>query len=87
MHSFEYDEEKSDSNKAKHGIDFVEAQALWLDSNLIEIPALTSDEPRFLIIGKVLEKHWSAVVTYRNENIRLISVRRSRIEEIEIYES
>jgi len=87
MHSFEYDEEKSDSNKAKHGIDFVEAQALWLDSNLIEIPALTSDEPRFLIIGKMLEKHWSAVVTYRNENIRLISVRRSRIEEIEIYES
>ena len=87
MHSFEYDEEKSDSNKAKHGIDVVEAQALWLDSNLIEIPALTSDEPRFLIIGKMLEKHWSAVVTYRNENIRLISVRRSRIEEIEIYES
>ena len=87
MHSFEYDEKKSDSNKTKHGIDFVEAQALWLDSNLIEIPALTSDEPRFLIIGKMLDKHWSAVVTYRSEKIRLISVRRSRIEEIEIYES
>ena len=87
MRSFEYDEKKSDSNKVKHGIDFVEAQALWLDSNLIEIPALTSDEPRFLIIGKMLDKHWSAVVTYRSEKIRLISVRRSRIEEIEIYES
>ena len=87
MHSFEYDEKKSDSNKAKHGIDFVEAQALWLDSNLIEIPVLTSDEPRFLIIGKMIDKHWSAVVTYRSEKIRLISVRRSRIEEIEIYES
>ena len=87
MHSFEYDTHKSDSNKAKHGIDFVEAQALWLDSNLIEIPALTIDEPRFLIIGKVLDKHWSAVATYRNGNIRLISVRRSRTEEIEIYES
>jgi len=87
MRSFEYDEKKSDSNKAKHGIDFVEAQALWLDSNLIEIPVLTSDEPRFLIIGKMLDKHWSAVVTYRSEKIRLISVRRSRIEEIEIYES
>ena len=87
MRSFEYDEKKSDSNKAKHSIDFVEAQALWLDSNLIEIPVLTSDEPRFLIIGKMLDKHWSAVVTYRSEKIRLISVRRSRIEEIEIYES
>jgi len=87
MHSFEYDKQKSESNKAKHGVDFVEAQALWLDSNLIEIPALTTDEPRFLVIGKVLDKHWSGVVTYRNGNIRLISVRRSRTEEIEIYES
>jgi len=87
MHSFEYDKHKSESNKAKHGIDFVEAQALWLDSNLIEIPALTIDEPRFLVIGKVRDKHWSAVVTYRNGSIRLISVRRSRTEEIEIYES
>ena len=87
MHSFEYDKQKNESNKAKHGVDFVEAQALWLDSNLIEIPALTTDEPRFLVIGKVLDKHWSAVVTYRNGNIRLISVRRSRTEEIKIYES
>ena len=87
MHSFEFDDPKSESNKTKHGIDFVEAQALWLDSNLIEIPALVTDEPRFLIIGKILDKHWSAVVTYRDGNIRLISVRRSRIEEVAIYES
>ena len=87
MHSFEYDKQKSKSNKAKHDVDFVEAQALWLDSNLIEIPALTTDEPRFLIIGKIRDRHWSAVVTYRNGNIGLISVRGSRTEEIEIYES
>ena len=87
MHSFEFDDPKSESNETKHGIDFVEAQALWLDSNLIEIPALVTDEPRFLIIGKILDKHWSAVVTYRDGNIRLISVRRSRIEEVAIYES
>ena len=78
---------KSESNKAKHGVDFVEAQAVWLDSNLIEIPALTADEPRFLVIGKMHDKHWSAVVTYRNGSIRLISARRSRTEEIKIYES
>ena len=87
MHSFDYDKHKSESNKKKHGINFVEAQALWLDSNLIEIPALTTDEPRFLVLGKIRDKHWSAVVTYRNGSIRLISVRRSRTEEIEIYES
>ena len=84
---FEFDPEKSQANKAKHGIDFVEAQLLWLDDMLLEIPARTSDEPRFLIIGTIGPKHWSAVVTYRQDRIRIISVRRSRKEEVEIYES
>jgi uncharacterized DUF497 family protein len=84
---FEFDQSKSDSNSEKHGIDFVKAQELWRDSNLLEIPARTSDEPRFLVIGKIVDKHWSAVVTYRNGKIRIISVRRSRVAEVEIYES
>ena len=84
---FEFDAQKSVSNKAKHGIDFVEAQALWDDPDLIEIPARISDEPRFLVIGKIQGKLWSAIFTYRNEQIRLISVRRSRREEVAIYES
>ena len=84
---FEYDSEKSAQNKRKHGIDFEEAQALWLDSELVEIPARTRDEPRWLLIGKIGAKHWSAVITRRDENIRLISVRRSRAEEVSIYES
>ena len=84
---FEFDDSKSESNRAKHGIDFVEAQALWNDSNLMEIPAKTVDEARFLIIGMIEQKHWSAVVTYRDERIRIISVRRSREEEVALYES
>ena len=84
---FEFDQSKSDSNLEKHGIDLVDAQALWDDENLLEIPAKTVDEPRFLIIGMIKQKHWSAVVTYRNEFIRIISVRRSRDEEVKIYES
>jgi hypothetical protein len=84
---FEFDSTKSQINKKKHGIDFYQAQALWDDSDLIEIPATTSDEPRFLIIGKISGKHWSAVITYRSEVIRIISVRRSRKEEVDIYES
>ena len=84
---FEFDKRKSQINKKKHGIDFIEVQALWNDPDRIEIPAKTIDEDRSLIIGKISEKHWSTIITYRNEKMRIISVRRSRKEEIEIYES
>ena len=84
---FEFDNLKSKSNLQKHGIDFIEAQALWSDSNLLEIPAKTLDEPRFLVIGMIEQKHWSAVITYRDGKVRLISVRRSRDEEVTLYES
>lgn len=83
---FEFDPIKSASNKVKHGIGFVEAQALWDDADLIEIPARTMDEPRFLVIARIAEKHWSGVITYRDERIRIISVRRSRQEEVKLYE-
>ncbi len=86
-YSFEYDVKKSEINNKKHGIDFEEAKKLWDDPNLIEIPAKTIDEPRYLIIGKIGEKHWSAIITYRGEKIRIISVRRARKEEVKIYES
>jgi len=85
--NFEFDPEKSDVNKIKHGINFVEAQDLWDDIDLLEIPAKTSDEPRFLVIGRIGEKHWTGIITYRSDNIRIISVRRARDEEIELYES
>lgn len=84
---FEYDPDKSAENKRKHGIDFEQAQQLWTDPQLVEVPARTTDEPRWLLIGKIGEKHWSAIITRRSDNIRLISVRRSRDEEVEIYES
>ncbi len=84
---FEFDPTKSKQNKKNHGIDFVEAQALWEDPDLLEIPARTTDEQRFLVVAKIAVKHWSGVITYRGENIRIISVRRARDEEIEIYES
>jgi len=84
---FEFDPKKSDSNKQKHGLDFYEASALWDDPDLIEIPVQTIDEPRYLVIGMIEGKHWSGVVTYRGDNVRIISVRRSRKEEVEIYES
>jgi uncharacterized DUF497 family protein len=87
MNSFEFDAAKNESNRSKHGIDFVEAQALWNDPMLLEVPAKTDDEPRYLVIGLIEGKHWSAVITYREANIRLISVRRARTEVVAIYES
>jgi hypothetical protein len=85
--NFEFDPAKSETNKQKHGIDFTEAQALWNDPDMIEIPARTTDETRFLVIGKIGEKFWSGVITYRDDRIRIISVRRSRDREVQIYES
>jgi uncharacterized protein len=84
--TFEFDHNKNNSNKHKHGIDFHEAQKLWEDPDFVEIPIKTMDEQRFLIIGKISEKHWSAIITYRDEKIRIISVRRARKEEVDIYE-
>jgi uncharacterized DUF497 family protein len=83
---FEFDEQKSQANKAKHGIDFAEAQALWLDGNLLHIAASVGDEQRYVVIGIIADKHWSAVIAYRQETIRLISVRRSRAREVQAYE-
>jgi hypothetical protein len=87
MYDFEYDNKKSTSNLEKHGIDFVVAQELWLDPDLVEVQAKSEDEPRFLVIARIAKKHWSAVVTHRGSTIRIISVRRSRKTEVELYES
>ena len=87
MITFEFDGSKSQANLLKHGIHFIDAQALWNDPSLLEIPAKTEDEPRYLIIGMIDGKCWSAVITYRDKSIRLISVRRSRTEEVALYES
>jgi uncharacterized DUF497 family protein len=83
---FEFDPEKSVANQEKHGIDFLQAQAIWGDADYIEIPLKTADEARFMVIGMIEGKIWSGIITYRGESIRIISIRRSRKEEIELYE-
>ncbi len=87
MYDFEYDNKKSASNLEKHGIDFVAAQALWLDPDLVEVEVKSEDEPRFLVIACITNKHWSSVITYRGSTIRIISVRHSRKKEVKLYES
>ena len=87
MPEFQYDPEKSHSNFEKHGIDFEQAQLLWEDPNLTTVPARSEDESKTLIIARLGDKHWSAIVTDRADEIRIISVRKSRAAEVEIYES
>ena len=84
--AFEFDELKSQVNLTKHGIDFYQAQSLWEDPDLLEIRSTVTDEPRYLLIGRIYQKHWSAIVTYRLGKVRLISVGRSRKSEVELYE-
>lgn len=86
LRTFEFDEAKSAANKAKHGIDFIEAQALWLDADRTEAPTGFEGEPRILVTGRIIGRLWTAVVTSREERIRLISVRRARQEEARAYE-
>ncbi len=87
MITFEFDESKNQANLLKHGINFIDAQALWDDPSLLEILAKTEDEPLYLIIGLIQGKHWSAIIIYRGLHVRLISVRPSRTEEVVLYES
>ncbi|MET4696454.1 BrnT family toxin [Endozoicomonas lisbonensis] len=85
---FEYDEAKSLTNKDKHGIDFDEATTLWEDDKLVCLPSkVKTDEKRLLFIGQIGTKHWTAIATKRGESLRIISVRRSRKNEVDIYES
>jgi uncharacterized protein len=84
--TFTFDPTKSASNKDKHGIDFVEAQALWLDDGLVDAPVVSRNEPRFLVIGRIEGKHWTAVCTLRGDVVRIISVRRARKTEVMFYD-
>lgn len=83
---FEFDHAKSESNRAKHGIDFVDVQTLWADPDLLEIPGRVSDESRYIVIGRIADKHWACVITYREGRTRIISARRARPKEVTLYE-
>ena len=84
---FEYDPQKSESNKIKHGIDFEEAQAIWTDTHSIQLNTTLAEEERFLVVGMIDETLWTAVITLRNGNVRIISVRRSRKDEKQAYDN
>lgn len=83
---FEWDPSKSIANKEKHGIDFETAQRLWSDENRVEIHASHPVEDRWILIGEKDDKLWTAIYTLRGNAIRIISVRRSREKEVDLYD-
>ena len=83
--AFEWDDEKSHSNQAKHGIDFDTARALWDDGNRVEIQSPYPLENRSILIGKLDKKLWTAIFTRRGSALRIISVRRARKREANLY--
>lgn len=83
---FKWDDEKSEANRTKHGIDFETAKEMWLDENRVEISAPHPVEDRNILIGRAHNKLWTAVYTLRGGAIRLISVRRARQKEARLYE-
>jgi hypothetical protein len=83
---FEWDPQKSRTNRLKHKIDFESAKSLWEDPDRIEIRAPYPIENRYILIGKIGKQLWSAVYTLRGEAVRIISVRRSKKQEIKLYE-
>lgn len=84
--TFEWDNEKSCSNQAKHGIDFDVAKALWDDSNRVEIQSSYPIESRSILIAKLDKKLWTAIFTRRRSAMRIISVRRARKQEANLYD-
>jgi len=83
---FEWNAEKSKTNKVKHGLDFETAKGLWLDENRVEIQAPHPVEDRCIIIGKLHNKLWTGIYNLRGGAIRIISVRRARRKESTLYE-
>jgi uncharacterized DUF497 family protein len=83
---FDWDEKKSRANKSKHGIDFNTAVKLWDDRDRIEIQTSFPAESRNALIGKIGDKLWTAIFTKRMDTTRIISVRRARKKETNLYE-
>ena len=84
---FEYNPHKSESNKVEHGIDFEGAKTIWDDADSYEFITTADDEERFLVVGEIDKVLWTAVITYRGNHVRIISVRRSRFREVEEYDN
>ena len=82
---FEFDPVKSETNLRKHRIDFSEAQHLWKDEYAAEVEARSDSEPRKALIACHRSKIWIAFFTERSSKVHLISVRRARRQEEQIY--
>ncbi len=84
---FEWDPEKAASNFKKHRIRFTEAASVFIDNNLFTMFDESSEEERYIAIGREYAGRILFVVyAVRGENIRLISARKATAKERMEYE-
>jgi uncharacterized DUF497 family protein len=85
--AFEWDEAKAEANLVKYGVPFVYAARVFLDPRMVDIDASrTSDrEARRKAIGLVEGRLFVVVHTDRDGVRRLISARRTNLNEERAY--
>jgi uncharacterized protein len=85
---YEWDTNKAQSNRQKHGIDFADVVSVFTDDFAITVMDEHPDEERFVTIGMdALGRVIVVVYTWRSETcIRLISARKSTRIERQQYE-
>ena len=85
---FEWDEDKRRQNLRKHGIDFIDAQAIWTDVVLeYSSDQMHHDEERYLAIGELHGQYIAVIYTWRGDTRRLISARKARHYEQKDYQN
>ena len=84
-----FDPAKDVINRAKHGVSLAFGARIWTDDAAVIVPTIRVEdgERRFRAIGMVEGRLWTAVHVYREQTIRMISVRRSNDGERRIYDS
>ena len=89
---FEWDPNKNEKNKKKHGVSFEEARTVFFDEYavLFDDPDHSDEEERFLILGLSQRENLCIVShCYRgaDELIRIISARKATKSETAFYTS
>jgi uncharacterized protein len=80
--AFEWDEQKRESNLAKHGVDFRDIPALF-DGHVLEFIDERENygETRITAVGEIVSQVYAVVYTWRTGNRRIISARRANERE------
>jgi hypothetical protein len=84
LDAFEWDSNKGEANKEKHGISFEDAIELF-DAPFLRLRSDRYGEIRWIALGEAQGRVIAVIHTEREWRIRIISARMARTEEREIF--